>query len=670
MSHLKLAAPTDFDLPAPPVMALGGSAALQILVCWHRESTLGHELADFLYTEFARDPFQPESRGIGAPLFFHVLGEAEAPGDALRLDDALRTIIVLLVDDTLVGDDDADELLANLLRPCRGRAGTQIITVALSENARYLEELKREQHVRYHDWSSDQARRHLSLELAHAFSRYIGPDAPRPGESPPPIRVFLSHAKKDGTPIAEGLRLFLQRKTGLGDFFDVNDLAPGHSFEKGLEQGVSSAALVVIQTDAYGSREWCQKEVLWAKKHRRPIIVVNAVCARETRMFPYLGNVPSVRWKAGDPDAELDAAHAVTLEVFRTVFFEAQDWKGHFDESVTVLSRPPELVTLRPDSDEIVLYPDPPLADDELALLASYAPRTTFVTPISRRLKLREKTPDLRGKRIGLSVSESQDAARLGLSGVHLRDAVIELARHLLASGATLVYGGDLRDEGFTQRLFSLVRDHNAAGSDPFDRIENVLPWPDSEAVDAPLKAQHKPSARFIQVGLPDELLVDRESWTDEERAWRRAFALSLMRQRLAERCDARIVLGGRVKGYGGLYPGVAEEAFFTLKADRPLFVAGGFGGCAAELIGIREGAGDQLQMELLSPPAEVLLRRKSCAVSGAPLSSTVGASLVLDTLRTCGAINPLGAADASKLARSRNTAEIVELVLGGLALT
>ena len=48
-------------------------------------------------------------------------------------------------------------------------------------------------------------------------------------------------------------------------------------------------------------------------------------------------------------------------------------------------------------------------------------------------------------KAIAVAISDSPDMAGLGLAPEHLRDAMAEIARHLLALGARLVYGGDLR---------------------------------------------------------------------------------------------------------------------------------------------------------------------------------------------------------------------------------
>ena len=43
--------------------------------------------------------------------------------------------------------------------------------------------------------------------------------------------------------------------------------------------------------------------------------------------------------------------------------------------------------------------------------------------------------------------------------------------------------------------------------------------------------------------------------------------------------------MGGQVSGHQGKYPGLFEEAYLTLCAWKPLYLVGGFGGCARLLI-------------------------------------------------------------------------------------
>ena len=57
-------------------------------------------------------------------------------------------------------------------------------------------------------------------------------------------------------------------------------------------------------------------------------------------------------------------------------------------------------------------------------------------------------------RKIGVSISDNEDLSLLGYSSVHLRDVMIEIVRYLLINGEQLVYGGDLRAEGYTE-IFS-----------------------------------------------------------------------------------------------------------------------------------------------------------------------------------------------------------------------
>ena len=81
---------------------------------------------------------------------------------------------------------------------------------------------------------------------------------------------------------------------------------------------------------------------------------------------------------------------------------------------------------------------------------------------------------------VAISVSESPDMPILGLIDEHLRDAMTEIARHLLALGARLAYGGDLRQHGFTELLFELAARHRRDADEGDHRmsVEDYLAWP------------------------------------------------------------------------------------------------------------------------------------------------------------------------------------------------
>ena len=97
------------------------------------------------------------------------------------------------------------------------------------------------------------------------------------------------------------LRDYIHKNLALDTFFDAIDIAAGFSFENEINAGIDTAAFAVVHTDAYASRVWCQHEVIRAKRHGRPVVVIHAIEEGEARSFPYIGNVPTIRWRAEEP---------------------------------------------------------------------------------------------------------------------------------------------------------------------------------------------------------------------------------------------------------------------------------------------------------------------------------------------------------------------------------
>ena len=209
------------------------------------------------------------------------------------------------------------------------------------------------------------------------------------------------------------------------------------------------------------------------------------------------------------------------------------------------------------------------------------------------------RLPDLPPPRnIGISISESPDMRYFGFTDGHLKDAMAGFAIHLLASGANLAYGGDLRDRGFTRLIFDLVlryRPHR----EKVPPVANYLPWPvhammkteDIRALDEELQG----FAQLVLVALDGSTMSCEEhravpADAVDDGKW--CIGLTAMRELMRERTNARLVLGGRLEGYKGAMPGVAEEALLAMKSKQPVFIVGGFGGCArdiAETLGIVE---------------------------------------------------------------------------------
>jgi len=211
----------------------------------------------------------------------------------------------------------------------------------------------------------------------------------------------------------------------------------------------------------------------------------------------------------------------------------------------------------------------------------------------------------LEGLAVGVSVSDvpTAELAGRGLSPMHLEHAFWELTRHLLSLGANVVYGGDHRVGGFTDRLFDLVRTYTRDELDPSKRVFNYLAWPIHNAMKAADRNKVKDAATLVCCPLPHELTADPvvralqpgERLPPDPAANRRVWArcLTAMRKQMNDEIEARVLLGGRYGGivdgkldrFTGKYPGLVEEAHLAITSGKPTYLLGGFGGCTAVVV-------------------------------------------------------------------------------------
>jgi SLOG cluster2 len=182
-------------------------------------------------------------------------------------------------------------------------------------------------------------------------------------------------------------------------------------------------------------------------------------------------------------------------------------------------------------------------------------------------------------RRIGISVSESADLHRLGLVERHLRLALGELARVVIRSGHSLVYGGHLDPDGYSAFLESEMDRYGCA-----DRpLQLVIGWSEHRRLSLAELRRHedalglKTRITYLDAnGAPIAFEADRPedpSPTDEVES-----SLTALRRCLTRETDARVLIGGKERDYKGAMPGVLEEALLAIEADQPLYLVGGFG--------------------------------------------------------------------------------------------
>jgi SLOG cluster2 len=276
------------------------------------------------------------------------------------------------------------------------------------------------------------------------------------------------------------------------------------------------------------------------------------------------------------------------------------------------------------------------------------------------------------GPVVGLSISEPPDdeLVALGLSSMHLRHTFIEVVRHVLAAGWSVAYGGDLRQAGYTEALFDLVRIYEHRKLTGPERVTSYLAWPvwvgrspqeDVELANVATLVKCPPPP-----GAPETLPAFVERTPAE--LFLAARAVSQMRSEMTAGIDRRLVLGGRVYGQIGLVPGVVEEAMQAIDGGVPLYVAGGFGGCGRVLAAALEGFTPPeltVDYQLAHTPRYGELLDAAGWQGTTPNFDRIVARLAATGMS--GLRNGLDEEDNRRLAQTDDTEQVVALVMRGL---
>lgn len=225
----------------------------------------------------------------------------------------------------------------------------------------------------------------LCRDLAHSIAGFIGDPM---GER---LRVFISHTKRyspDEEPDEVQELVDLVRdsisNTHLSAFFDEADLVPGATWEDELTAAAASSALLIVRTDLYASRDWCQREVLAAKRADMPVVVLQALHSGEERGSFLMDHVPSVPVRGETADswrASIEVAlNQLVDEALKRAIWNQQRDRLHgygFDWLPANAPEPTTLVGWLASIDEhptaedklFVLHPDPPLGNAEVAVI-------------------------------------------------------------------------------------------------------------------------------------------------------------------------------------------------------------------------------------------------------------------------------------------------------------
>lgn len=219
----------------------------------------------------------------------------------------------------------------------------------------------------------------------------------------PKVKIFLSHAKIDGTVPAKRIRDYIYSQTQLTAFYDENDIPFGSAFSRVLQsdiQGEQTAALIAIRSARYASRPWCRRELSLVRRpilenpqqglaqrwRLNPILIVDALeGGSQTLGLPEFGNAPLIRWSEDIKDQEEQIVTTILRDALLTAFHVAVGRTMPDEPDCIVLSWLPDPTTLlhirrvqEAKEDLRVFYPGRGLSGLELDILDEAFPRLAF----------------------------------------------------------------------------------------------------------------------------------------------------------------------------------------------------------------------------------------------------------------------------------------------------
>lgn len=593
---------------------------LKIYVCWDSQFTDGRVYAESIFSEFSRKHDDYVGESLCIPVYF--ITDPKNSG-IQYIDTAEYNAFVLLIDNKMVLSKDWQLWVDLLIEQTKLNGHVKLYPVAACDIkgavklSRKIEKINFIELLKTPSVPDDNANRikkaseYLNFELVHELARLLY-NRKRVSEKEDgvcaAIKIFVSYARQDGKDYAEIFNEFITANTALDRFIDVHNIPAGETFDKVIDRSIEETALMIICSDAYSSREWCQHELLVAKNKGRPILIVDAIENGELRRFPYIANVKTIHLGHGiiGDDRKREIVYAILLETLKVkyneMFFRYLTQLYDIDQSrFLFFAYPPELYTLLKNKDndaiDTILYPEPPLNKHEIEILNEYNKKYKYVTPTYIAVESNQiGAADLSGVRVGISISEISQEGDIIKTNLHLCKFYVELCRYLLASNVQLVYGGNVYFKGqtnFVRLLLDLA--HSYCADDETKESIKIF-YPSTEVIDDKDRIDARPAIDYhaIDVGsTPPENVLTR------------------FREKINEELDVRIAVGGKIEQHSGRMLGVIEEAIVALRQKKPVFVIGSYGGAAELLSDCLEGKNCNLLND------EEIKFLNSCGIAG-----------------------------------------------------
>lgn len=559
-------------------------------------------LIEYCTELLSRDVDKPFSRSMNLPIFYRTSSSSQAPSPIVKTSD--KVMIFVFLSKEIIVNKTWRDYVENLPETDE----VHIIPIAMDTTAFKIRGvLKNKNQIRAYDFESSFVKENLFIFVAHEIYRWTLNETEEEIElgKDKAIKLFISHAKDGGNGIklAKELKRIIDNSS-MNNFFDATDIAQGYDFETEIINHIKDCTLISIHSDSYSSRYWCQRELISAKELNRPIIVVDTLQDFEDRRFPFAANVPGVHIHMENEINKLDLLNILSVALLETVrFFYSKrvlinyQKMGWIDKKAIICSRPPDISDLNNifdlQDDYIgkkhtnVIYPEPPLYAEELMFLSRLG--------IEMNTPLKILTKFINTFRVGISISEpsTSELINIGQESFHLVQLSQDLARYLLSNDSTIIYGGDLQKDGFTEFIFNEAEAVQGRLHEEKIYVENYMAWPIYlKSTDEYMNwvANYCHIAKIHEIEHPKnigDLIIDEKTFLEPtciENRFVWCECLTKMREEMIRNTDIRIFAGGRLSGFKGKMPGVLEEFLVSINENKPIYLLGGFGGVTSAI--------------------------------------------------------------------------------------
>jgi len=371
----------------------------EVYVLWHPDCFWGKELSHRIY-----DWLRP-GHGLGPQVFFRSLPDPKNPEQVIpvalpgeirgnqastetTLNNGKVQILILLIDANMVADAAWRYWIQRLRASGTSQKSHIFLPVALDTTAYNLNDGLRQLNFlrpvdsggnvgngRSTSQSQENMIRSLLKQITETLARLLWDGSFDFNQSDlsdwfrnaatPKVKIFLSHAKADGTSPARRIRDYIYSQTQIAAFFDENDIPLGTGFANVLDQnieGEETAAMIAVRTEVYARRPWCRRELSVFRRPRRnprapnvnnvehwslqPVLVVDALEERgRTESLPEFGNTPVIRWNE-DPELPEEIVTTLLRDALLAAHHNASGAALQLTEPALVLNWRPDPISL------------------------------------------------------------------------------------------------------------------------------------------------------------------------------------------------------------------------------------------------------------------------------------------------------------------------------------